>query len=59
MSEGNDNEFKVPDVTNLQVNDEKNEPDENRQQTIIFCVPGKTFTNRFVVLWSELLLSKS
>ena len=51
----NDDEFKVPDVTNLQVND-KNEPNENKQQTIVFCVPGKTFTNRFLVLWSELLL---
>lgn len=52
----NDAEFNVPDLINLKVNDDKKEPDENRQQTIVFCVPGKTFTNRFLVLWSELLL---
>ena len=55
MNGENSNEFKVPDVTNLQVNDD-NKTNENRQKTIIFCIPGKTFTNRFVVLWSELLL---
>jgi len=57
MSKVQDDEFKMPDVTNLKVADENNTSvNTNRQQVILFCIPGKTFSNRFVVLWSELLL---
>tara|TARA_B110000305_G_C19418903_1_gene629675 strand:- start:31 stop:765 length:735 start_codon:yes stop_codon:yes gene_type:complete len=47
-------EFKVPDVTNLKVS---NKPAEQpKVKTIIFCIPGKVFNSRFLLSWSDLLL---
>ncbi len=44
-------EFKVPDVTKLQ------KPSEQpSQKVIIFCVPGKVFSGKFLINWSELVL---
>ena len=50
----NDSEFKVPDVTNLKVSEQKTE--QQKVKTILFCVPGKEFNSRFLLSWSDLLL---
>lgn len=56
MSKVNDTEFKVPDVTKLKVTDKNESVTPPKQKVIVFCIPGKSFTNRFLILWSELLL---
>ena len=56
MSKVNDTEFKVPDVTKLKVSDKNESVTPPKQKVIVFCIPGKSFTNRFLILWSELLL---
>jgi hypothetical protein len=46
-----DSEFKVPinpNMKNLNVSEE--------QKVVIFCIPGKLFSNKFLLNWSELLL---
>ena len=44
-------EFKVPDVTKLQPPSE-----QPPQKVIIFCVPGKVFSGKFLINWSEVVL---
>jgi hypothetical protein len=33
-----------------------NEPEIAKQRTVIFCLPGESFSNRFLVNWSEILV---
>ena len=54
-SNGED-EFKVPDVSNLKVSTEQNSTEQPKMKTIVFCIPGRQFKSRFLLSWSELLL---
>lgn len=47
-------EFKVPDVSKLKVSENKTV--EQKVKTILFCVPGREFSSRFLLSWSDLIL---
>ena len=51
-TEKTDDEFKVPDVSNLKVNNST----EKQPKTVLFCIPGEKFNTRFVLSWSDLIL---
>lgn len=42
-------------IDNINDIDEKM-TEETKQKVVVFCIPGKSFTSRFLVGWSELLL---
>ena len=38
------------DVTKLKVTDNNESVNPPKQKVIVFCIPGKSFTNRFLIL---------